>query len=608
MGNSNHPVVEIGVVGAVGIGLAAIQFAIFSSKFPNHQGGLGHDWALFLPRLLDGYFWSEANGYLSVPWFTPSFCGGVPKFPNPQSLYYSLPQILTIWTGPITAIRLTFATGLLVGFFSFYQMMRGVYRASRPIAVLAAALFLFNGLFLSRMWIGHLTFHAFMFAPLVFLFVLREPERENSGRSWKLVRDLILAGWVIAYFVHTAAAHLLPQLLLMTTILATVRILLDSTYSVSRFFLRFAGATGIALALSAAKVVAVLSYLRHFPRTLYSLPGIDSFADLFSITIQTLLLTPPGAQAARAVVNARWSLGHHEWNFGLTIVPLCLIALALLTWAKDGGWRRNWRALSRRQALAAAALIAALAFPIAINYYTPAWNALLKTLPILGSSSNLFRWLSVYMPFLIVAATLSIEWQEPLRALRLPISIVGMGAIVVLNVAPDRSAYDSERYDPTATIDAYSRVSEGAWEPRITTIAKERDAAGQADFLGGRNESLALGASQLNCYEALFGYRLESFPRKSLHVGSILDETDGLLNLKRPSCYVYPEENGCAPGDHFETADREKALAFAAYRPLPFQFSALQKRANQVSLWSLILSILLVCVAIGGRMRATPSP
>ena len=40
---------------------------IFAPFYPNLQGKLGHDYALFLPKLLDGYFWYRANGLLAVP-------------------------------------------------------------------------------------------------------------------------------------------------------------------------------------------------------------------------------------------------------------------------------------------------------------------------------------------------------------------------------------------------------------------------------------------------------------------------------------------------------------------------------------------------------------
>ena len=241
-------------------------------------------------------------------------------------------------------------------------------------------------------------------------------------------------------------------------------------------------------------------------------------------------------------------------------------------------------------------LLAVLVFPLAINYYTPSWNAFLKQLPILGSSSSLIRWISVYIPVVIVVATLTVERVDTLHRHRLLLCVLGVAGVVVLGLSADRSFYEAEDYDPALMVSAFGRARAGTWEPRISYVGRSRDAEGRTHVMGGRNESLAFGTSQLRCYEPLFGYRLEDFPVRALHEGSVLDETEGVLNLKRPSCFVYPEENGCRPGDHFGVTMSEEATRFAAYRGVAFRFSRLQRVVNTLSLSSLSLSLALFCV------------
>src|SRR3972149_9515337 len=86
----------------------AIHYLIFMQFFPNEHGKLGHDYAYNLPLLLDGYYWYLHNGFWSVPWFTPSFCGGMPLIANPATFYFSVPQFLTFFINPLTAVRTTF--------------------------------------------------------------------------------------------------------------------------------------------------------------------------------------------------------------------------------------------------------------------------------------------------------------------------------------------------------------------------------------------------------------------------------------------------------------------------------------------------------------------
>ncbi len=64
----------------------------------------------------------------------------------------------------------------------------------------------------------------------------------------------------------------------------------------------------------------------------------------------------------------------------------------------------------------------------------------------------------------------------------------------------------------------------------------------------------------------------------------MLAEHEGKLNLKNPACYVFPEANGCRPGDVFRADQLEQATAFAAYRPFDFVQPAGQQRAGWASL------------------------
>ena len=80
---------------------------IFLDFFPNNNGFLGHDYEYFLPNFIFGKIWFK-NNLLSVPWFTPSFCCGIPFYPDPQSMFYSLQQLFYIFFEPILASKFLF--------------------------------------------------------------------------------------------------------------------------------------------------------------------------------------------------------------------------------------------------------------------------------------------------------------------------------------------------------------------------------------------------------------------------------------------------------------------------------------------------------------------
>ena len=52
---------------------------------PGAHGRIGEDYSYFFPYLLSGAQWISQNGWLTVPYFTPDYCGGIPWLANPSS-------------------------------------------------------------------------------------------------------------------------------------------------------------------------------------------------------------------------------------------------------------------------------------------------------------------------------------------------------------------------------------------------------------------------------------------------------------------------------------------------------------------------------------------
>jgi hypothetical protein len=77
-----------------------------------------------------------------------------------------------------------------------------------------------------------------------------------------------------------------------------------------------------------------------------------------------------------------------------------------------------------------------------------------------------------------------------------------------------------------------------------------------------------------------------------LHPGRVDQVDNGLLNIKNPTCYVYPEKNHCRPGDHFTVNQRQEMEAFVTYKPFTFAVPALQNMSNVLSVGVLLLMAL----------------
>ncbi len=589
----------------VGLILIGIHNHIYLQFFPNNQGNLGHDYMGPLPFLLDGYFWYMKNGIFDVPWFTPSFCGGVPKFPNPQAGYYSIPQVLSFLFNPLVSVKITFLLFSAIGFSGFYILLRRLFVFARTTALLGAAIFLFNGFYSYRMVVGHFNFHPFMVLPIVALWLIRPVHEDGRLDKKRFAGDTILAGLAISYMIYSGAASILPPFMLaILGIGALFAMTNGESFRLKIFILKLLTAVAVASALSASKLVAVISYLRHFPRDYYQLPGYETFSDIAAVLMNSLFWAPSTEFANKAMVNAVYAYDRSTFEYGITFVPLIIIVVGLAGVIYGLIVRRPYKIPTLSKSLWAGALILVLLIPVALNYYTPPWNAFLKSVPLVKTSSILIRWFLIYIPIVTVISCIALERGRLLKRYGMEAAAIGIIAVVVFNISTDRDHYHTENYDPKPIIIAHNLVKAGKWTPEISRVkfAPRGNKAVAVPFKD-RNNFIAYGISQLNCYDPIFGYGLEKFPQKELRQGPVMQEISGKLNIKNPACYVYPEENNCSPGDHFTVGQKEYAKSFANYKGYPFKMSFLQKLANAVSIAAFLGSMLFIIFRVAGRVK-----
>ncbi len=572
---------------------------IFRQFFPTRNNTLGGDYARILPDLLDGYYWYRSNGIFEPFWFTPAFCGGQPALGAPESGFYSVAQLLTFVADPLVSVYATILLFASLGFWGFYLLLRTCFDSSRQAAVLGGALFMFNGFFIHRMMIGHFSFHAVMLIPWMAYFLLR-PTR-------KCLLDTLAngayVGCLLAYGFYSGMVHLLLPGAFAVLGIAAIHGLARGDSA--GFMRRSLVAVGVAIGLSAAKLMAALLYLHNFPRSNYSLPGIDGIWDALKTLFSTLFFSPAGIadQVLPLLDNLQWPLDRQEWEYGVTVVPLLIILAGTAVMLYHIHSLRPRMNLTRWVWLVLLGIV--LVLSLALNIYSPGWNAFLKQLPVIKSSIYMTRWFLVYIPLVILASALMLDRISALDGLRYGILAVALAALVYINAEKDRGFYQDQPYQPYTIINAWKAARTGTASASIQNISAFVNANNEIEGSLNRNDMLAMGGSQLACYNPIFGYRLEDFPRKSLHIGSVMDERNGVLNIKNPACYTYPEQNNCTPGDHFTVAQRDSALAFTNYKPYPFRFSPGQKIANLLTLVTLALLVMLLAVILARRFWRT---
>jgi hypothetical protein len=559
------------------VGTLFFVWAVYGGFFPG-PNGLGHDYSFFLPDLLSNYQFAKVNGPWFAPWFTPAFCGGQPAFADPQSLYYSLPQLLVAFFDPVMGVFWTLQTFAALGFLGTYLFLHSSLKASRSAAIVGGVLFAINGFFTHRMLVGHLAFHGFMLVPLLAWTATSCPTQAEL-RSPKTWGGVLLGTLIVGYWVHSGMAVLLLPALVAVLILLCIHGLCGSPFFAP--LVQLACSIGAGIALGASKVVASLAYAHQFPRDGYVLGGFPTAGESMRFAVESIFFGP---EHISAISGIQLAASRHEYEFGLTPVAAILLACGGVLWLTR--WLRGEKQAPEARAWRLVFVLLVLAsVPILLNTaFGPQWEALLKSIPIIKSSSTLLRWYVLYIPMICIAAALCLDVISEKARLRSVLALAAVACIGLLHSLSDLRFYAGQPYDPRPVQGAFEKARTSTVLPNIKTVAVMVDAEGHAIAPLDRNDLLIYDASALLCYNPMFGYGLESFPMGTLHPGPALEENDGYLNIKNPSCYLYPSENTCAPGSHFSAAQRAEASAFLGFREFPFKISALQQIANWLSL------------------------
>jgi hypothetical protein len=542
----------------------------------------GDDYALHFPNLLAGCYWRAQSGLLAIPWFSPAQCGGVPYLGDLNVAYYALPQWLAFLAGPVSAIQATFALFAAAGAAGFFLLLRRRFLLPAAPAAAGAVLFLFSTFYTARMIAGHLTFHPFTLVPWLALVVL-SPGTTRRG-AWAAAAVGALA---FAYMFEAGMVHgILPAVLAIVLILIVHGQLYGAR---TRPWQILAASGALALALGAQRLAAALAFLAQFPRGEYPLPGFRSLLDAAGFALQALFWRPPLLGISEQLANQQWDMEVHELAFGVGPVALALLLAGAFA-ARRGaipGSRAIW-----------AAFVVLLAVPLALNWYVEPWNALLKRLPIFGSSSSLLRWYAAYIPVVVLFAALALQRLARSAAAQRAAAAVVLLFTVGWHLVADDTRLIAADYDPRPLQQAWETLrTSGA--PAISRIAVRTDAQGRPSGELDRNDALAAGASQALCYQPMFGYRLERLPGGPLHAGPALGESaPGILNVRNPACYAYPQANACRPGAHFATGERERAERFLRYEPFAFVVPSWQRAASLVSFLALLACAGFIAAAI----------
>jgi hypothetical protein len=547
---------------------------------------IGHDYRYFIPRLIDTDLHLRLNGLFSIQWYTPSFGSGIPAFPNPQHLQYSLIQALTFISDPWIAVLATTALVIALGFWSCFQLARVYLGLGAHAATLSALFLVSNGLIIERAIVGHIGFQLF---PLVTVMVWALID----GRWANVPRGALLGLTIAMTLYHGGAIVIVLEAMAIALCLPMLIAFRPQLFNAQRLLRTSLTGAVFAVALSAPKILAGMMMLRQLPRQFSNEPVVSlaesiggfvsQLAGVHTLAPLLMAMNIEAARAYGAMVHLGGSGLYGVWELDTGLSPILFVCLIIGGWS---AWQRrnDWASLLpvQRTALMILAIGSWLALEAATGrgFIYP----LLKTLPILNTFHVSARFVAVFILPLALGAGIAVDrWltdRERSGALLIVATLLAPLTYFLL---------------PSDLHDRGFHVSE-----TLRQVPALRESGGRVDRLEVVTdaEALSIGASSLAPYEPLFGYSNETF-KPETHPGDIRVAAGGYWNMTNPAGFVFPAENGLRKFERIREDDRDRLEQFLQRRQPDWRRPAILAWSTRLAVPALMLCLL--TIAFGFR-------
>ena len=562
------------------IAFVGLVFFFLSQYYPY----VGMDYKYFIPRLIDSDLHYRING-LSVQWYTPSFGGGLPSYPNPQQIQFSLPQLLTLFIDPWLASITSIGIFILLGMVGTFTLTRKILMLDPWSAALAASFFVVNGFYLQHMGIGHLTFMAFPLLPFVIIGLLRKGGAYFNGILLAIVFAVLLYGggfYPIVYFVFST-------LLTLPLIYLFFPMLLD----ISSLGKNIGWGLLLTAMLIASKLSAVLFFLGNFPRVLSDEFNTTLLQSLKSILYQlmgSMTFAPLGYLAGKSpkytwelLMNATGS-SLASWELDISLSPVLFLFLLA------GVMLLVWMVFTKKIKLTTIQIISlvvlSIFFELTIEFITAkGWfYATLSQLPILRSLHVNPRYTAVLILPLAIGGGLSANAilkrfiiSDKAKLFTWIASTLLIFVFVGVYIALPMDTLQKRQFYVDGSLEIYQKAVLGETYP-ILNIQDDLNDARVFDQ----------NSSTLTPYEVLFGYEMNEF-KPALEVGSVYSVADNTYNLNDPTGFVFGEANGAKPFDRIKTTDGENLDLFVHRMQPNWKLPLIQHLANFLSVFAVVL-------------------
>lgn len=564
-----------------------VILAVMNLRYPL----VGHDFSLTIPGMLDTVLHFRLNG-ISIQWFTPTFGGGIPAFPNPNNGQFSLLALMAIILPPWKAIMATTVVYMSAGFLACYYFFHRTLNQSWSTSILGAVFFCANGFFVSRAAPGQIGYVTFSLLAL-FLIVLLDPSI-HSGIAATIL------GLLFAMYVHFAGYFVI--IIFCLSILITMPMIYITNPEVFHwkrlFNILLIGAV-IGIAISASKLAAVYSFMRYFPRYTadnYSSSTASGFLGIILQLMGTMGLVPIYRIAGvnpdlfPSLIRSATSTHYGLWELDMAMTPVvfAILVMGLINMVHAPG--TPFTKLDKNKYRIALALLSffiwiGIEFTLAKGLVYP----MLRNLPILSSMRANVRFVTVFIfPLAFAAALIYSKWEKIWNSMKVFHNFLLVNALAIVPLST-YFMFNSDMYQASYNVNTGDQIytdinNDVSFE--ITEIGLPK---------GNNTGAILERVSNLNVYEPIFGFKLEYF-HPQVSNGSIWSISGGYYNMTDPTGFVYPELNHNKPFDRFRVEDKSSLQLFAKHIQPAWKIPTYQHVLNWLSTITFLGALIYIIV------------
>jgi len=544
---------------------------------------IGHDYRLFVPYMLDSYLHQRING-LTIQWYTPSFAGGRPVFPNPQDLQYSLPQFLLWVVNPWLAVFGSMLIYVIIGFIATYYFLKRFLGLHPFASILGAVFFVANGFYFNHMAAGHVTFQAFTLFPVI-LIIIVHPRLPGwlAGLLLSFMAAILLYSGIhdITFFILTALIFLPLLYILKPSLLDGKRLLAITIWG------------GIlTILLCGSKLWAAYSFMRFFPRLVqdnYTTNLWTGTVGVVSQLLGTMTMTPiyrlfgtnPNNFALDLIKNTGTPYQFWELDASLSPALLILLAVGAITFLLHKP--RIKAPVDKKRLIAEICLFLAVWVVIEFTMAKGVIYPLLHRLPVLESERVNVRNICAFVfPLAVVGAVIFNNWARNWKSNArlwtafLVLNSIALGSLwfyhyvapqsqqMLCDIRPILTTYDKIRY-------------QGDTFPIENVVP---DADPWAVFQDN-------AVNMIDPYNTFFK-DINRHLVPVLHAGSVYDISNGYFNIIDPTGYVFPEVNRSQMYERIPVTEKAQFLDFINRRQPNWNLPLIQQVLDWTALITLV--------------------